>query len=156
MTIIGVSCFLIVDSCFPSCSESVWRSRLRNAWPWRSSLIAPRPEMRLEESLLRLWLMPVVCCLWPYQYAPSAGLLSVFINSCFPFPRQSVSCASLSATLSSCGEQFVSRSLSMSLAAFCFDQAALTAVEQWDIESKQATQTSHERSHCWTVKAVTD
>ena len=70
---------------FSSCSEFVWRSQLRNAWPWRSSLIAPRPEMRLEETLLQPWLMSVVCCFGlrhQFAFGLSACLLSVFINSC--------------------------------------------------------------------------
>lgn len=50
-------------------AEFVWRSQLRNAWPWRSLLIAPRPEMRLEETLSWLWLIPAVCCLGLRQYA---------------------------------------------------------------------------------------
>lgn len=116
---------------FASHSEFVWRSQLRNAWLWRSSLIAPRPEMRLEETLLWLWLMPAVCCL------PSACLLSVFIHSRSFFL--------VSLPLAYFG-LFVCISLSVMLSLLQWTgcaaaSPAYTAVKQWDMQWKQATQT---------------
>lgn len=79
------------------------------------------------------------CCLLSLAisicFVPSAWLISVFINSCFSSPRQSVSwdpfvCLYrlfVRSTVFLWDSLF--RSLSMSLAAFCFDQAAHTNCE---------------------------
>lgn len=44
----------LADSCFPPFSGFAWRSRLRSGSPWRSSSIAPRPEMRWEELAINV------------------------------------------------------------------------------------------------------
>lgn len=47
-------CLLTLVFCFlsPPVVEFVWRSPLRSAWPWRSSLIGPRPGTRSESLCL--------------------------------------------------------------------------------------------------------
>lgn len=125
---------------FYSCPECVWRSQLRNVWPWRSSLIVPRPEMRLEETLCVI----NACCLLSLAisicFVPSAWLISVFINSCFSFSRQSVSwdpsvCLYrlFVRSIAFLWDSLI-RSLSMSLAAFCFDQAC--SHKLWSSETR--------------------
>lgn len=151
------------DACwlwFSSCSEFVWRSQLRNAWPWRSSLIAPRPEMRLEETLSWWWWL--MSCLWLCQFALvclPACYQCLLINSWFSFLWQSV--CLLSFFLSVCMGLAVCKIVflwwTVCLAASpCHQQPSVLIkqlTQQWDMRSKQVTQTSHTR---WSVKAVTN
>lgn len=61
---------------FSLSSEFVWRSQVRNVWPWRSSSIDLKPEMRSAGTLSRRWVISVA---WSCISSPS-GTSSFFLR----------------------------------------------------------------------------
>lgn len=149
------------DSCFPPFSGFAWRSRLRSGSPWRSSSIAPRPEMRWEELVINVrrpsafvcrqysgFKRDMISCLHRFV---SRTFLSVGSAACIKKKKKKVSISLCSSPLRVIGGHLFWRSSSRSRETRCQNtQVRLDAVaELW----KPPLTSKHVQHwyHLWTL-----